>query len=165
LLRVLSFYGRRFAARGKRPVPKGKIPKARQERIALKGIGDETLRHVSLTPLPPFCVLVEYKELKVLYFGTGLQRRLEDGNSKICGLRSDDNAGLYSTLNGKATPGRAVRLREPGEGVLNDGSLARAEGGLKEEDGGDAAGHLLDVADFVLGEGTVKECPCNGSSR
>jgi len=41
--------------------------------------------------------------------------------------------------------------------VLLDGFVVGVEGGFEEEDGGDAAGHLLDVADFVFGEGAAEE--------
>jgi hypothetical protein len=49
----------------------------------------------------------------------------------------------------------------PGEGVLLDGFVVGVEGGFEQEYCGNAAGHLLDVANFVLGEGAAKE----GSSR
>jgi hypothetical protein len=41
--------------------------------------------------------------------------------------------------------------------VLLDGFVVGIEGGFEEEDGGDAAGHFLDVTDFLDGEGAAKE--------
>jgi hypothetical protein len=43
------------------------------------------------------------------------------------------------------------------ESVLLEGFVVGVAGGFKEEDGGDAAGHLLDVANFVLGERAAEE--------
>ena len=48
-------------------------------------------------------------------------------------------------------------LRWPGEGVLLDGFVVGVEGGFEEADGGDAAGHFLDVADFVFSERTAEK--------
>ncbi len=52
---------------------------------------------------------------------------------------------------------KGSRTWGPGEGVLLDCFVVGVEGGLKEEDGGDAAGHFLHVADFVFGKGPAQE--------
>ena len=41
--------------------------------------------------------------------------------------------------------------------MLLDGFVVGVEGGLEEEDGGDAAGHFLDVTDFFGGEGAAEK--------
>ena len=47
--------------------------------------------------------------------------------------------------------------KRPAVSVLFDGFVVGVEGGFEEEDGGDAAGHFLDVTDFVSGEGAAEE--------
>ncbi len=41
--------------------------------------------------------------------------------------------------------------------MLLYGFVVGVEGGLEEEDGGDAAGHFLDVANFFFGEGATEQ--------
>ena len=41
--------------------------------------------------------------------------------------------------------------------MLLDGFIVGVEAELKEEDGGDAAGHFLDVADFVFGKAAAEK--------
>jgi len=45
----------------------------------------------------------------------------------------------------------------PGEGMLLDVFVVGVESEFEEEDGGDASGHFLDVADFVFGERATVE--------
>ena len=41
--------------------------------------------------------------------------------------------------------------------MLLDGFGVGVEGGFEEEDGGDTAGHFLDVTDFVFGERAAEQ--------
>src|SRR5260370_41177039 len=47
---------------------------------------------------------------------------------------------------------KGSRTWRPGEGVLLDGFVVGVEGGLKEEDGSDAAGQFRGAGDFGFGK-------------
>jgi hypothetical protein len=50
-----------------------------------------------------------------------------------------------------------IALARPGIGVGFDGLVIGVEGRFEEENGGDAASHFLNVADFIIGKRAAEE--------